>query len=213
MIQLVFEAVDAGAALDEEPVSVGYSSHEGAERASWDDDKLELFDRTHPVVHPAAGSHANFFDEGLHLGRSAEQGVGCDDTTGPTVELRPEVRTIPSDPSAAREAYPWIAFEGRWGELQPAFFNGPTGPNLKRQWTEPIDWSQGWRSRSYAVPTGGVLGTGATDFFCDAVTAGSRGLIRRLGFVGPGIRTLGVDRRRAGGRPKAGGVGPRLGGR
>jgi hypothetical protein len=88
--------------------------------------------------------------------------------------------TIPSDPAAARREFPWIAFEGRWGELQPAFFNGPTGPNLKRQWTEPIDWSQGWRSRSYAVPTGGVLGTGATDFFCDAVAAGSRGLIRLL---------------------------------
>ena len=35
----------------------------------------------------------------------------------------------------ARADYPWIAFEGRWGELQPAFFNGPTGPNLKTQWT------------------------------------------------------------------------------
>ena len=30
---------------------------------------------------PAAGSHANFFGEALFLGSSAEQGVGCDDTT------------------------------------------------------------------------------------------------------------------------------------
>jgi hypothetical protein len=179
MIQLVFEAEDAREALAEDPVEVGYSSHEGAERADWGDDKLEL-DGSHPVVYPAAGSHANKFTQALYLGSSAEAGVGCDDTQGPHVELRPTVKTIPSDPAAARAAFPWITFEGRWGELQEAFFNGPTGPNLKRQWTEPIAWSEGWRSRSYAVPTGGVLGTSATDFFCTAVETGSRGLISLL---------------------------------
>ena len=49
---------------------------------------------------------------------------------------------------------------GPLGELQPAFFNGPTGPNLKTQWTEPITWSQGWRDGSLAVPAGSVFGTG-----------------------------------------------------
>ena len=57
--------------------------------------------------------------------------MGCDDTLGPHVELRPKVKTIPSEAAAARTAFPWIEFEGRWGELQPAFFNGPTGPNMK----------------------------------------------------------------------------------
>jgi hypothetical protein len=180
MIQLVFDADDARGAITQEPDSVGYSSHEGAERADWGEDKLEVVDRTHPVVYSAAGSHANTFTDALYLGSSAEAGVGCDDTRGPHDELRPVVKTIPSDASAARTAFPWIGFEGRWGELKPAFFNGPTGPNLKRQWTEPIEWSEGWRSRSYAVPTAGVLGTGATDFFCDAVAAGSRGLVRVL---------------------------------
>ena len=150
MIQLVFDAADAAAALGEEPVAVGYSSHEGAESADWGEDKLELVDGTHPVVYPAAGSHANKYTEALYLGSSAEAGVGCDDTRGPHVELRPVVKTIPSDPAAAAAAFPWIEFEGRWGELQPAFFNGPTGPNLKQQWTEPIAWSEGWRDRSYA---------------------------------------------------------------
>ena len=28
------------------------------------------------------------------------------------------VKTIPSDSAAADKAYPWIAFEGRWGELE-----------------------------------------------------------------------------------------------
>jgi hypothetical protein len=180
MIQLVFDAADAREALGEEPESVGYSSHEGAERADWGDEKLELVDGTHPVVYPAAGSHANKFTDALYLGSSAEQGVGCDDTRGPHVELRPAVETIPSETEAAREAFPWIAFEGRWGELQEAFFNGPTGPNMKLQWTSPIEWADAWRDRSYAVPTGGVFGTGATDFFCSAVETGSSGLVRLL---------------------------------
>ena len=180
MIQLVFPAADAREALEREPTAVGFSQHEGAESADWGEDKLELVDGTHPVVYPAAGSHANFFEEALFVGSSAEQGVGCDDTSGAKVDLRPAVHTIPSDPEEAEAAFPWIAFEGRWGELQRAFFNGPTGPNLKTQWTEPIRWSEGWRDKSYAVPGGGALGTGATDFFCDAVAGGSRTLQRLL---------------------------------
>ena len=155
MIQLVFDADDARSALATEPTSVGYSSHEGAERSDWTDE--EKLDRvgTHPVVYPAAGSHANKFTAALYVGSSADAGVGCDDTRGPHRELRPSVKTIPSDAAAAGEAFPWITFEGRWGELQKAFYNGPTGPNLKTQWTTPIEWSEGWRDRSYAVPTGG----------------------------------------------------------
>jgi hypothetical protein len=186
MIQLVFDAADAEEALGRDPAEVGYSQHEGAERAAWDDEKLEVVDGTHPVVYPAAGSHANFYDSALFLGRSAEEGVGCDDTTGPSEELRPVVRTIPSDPAAARDAFPWIAFEGRWGELQQAFFNGPTGPNLKTQWTRPVTWSEDWRERSYAVPAGGVLGDDATGFFCGAVETGSN-LVRRLADNPPAV--------------------------
>ena len=179
MIQLVFDAPDARAALGTEPVEVGYSSHEGAERATWDDEKLEVVGER-PVVYPAAGSHANKYSDALWLGSSAEAGVGCDDTRGPHRELSPRVATIPSDTEAAEAAYPWIAFEGRWGELQKAFFNGPTGPNLKTQWTQPITWSEDWRDRSYAVPTGGAFGTSTTDFFCSAVAKGSRALAQLL---------------------------------
>ena len=179
-VQLVFDAADAGDALGREPVSAGYSQHEGAERADWDDDKLELVDGRRPVVYPAAGSHANFYDEALYLGSSAEQGVGCDDTRGPHVELEPRVVTIPSDAVTARRQLPWIAFEGRWGELQDAFFNGPTGPNLKRSWEEPIVASEDWRDRAYAVPTAGIFGTDATDGFCSAVERGSRALVQLL---------------------------------
>jgi hypothetical protein len=186
-VQLVFDAADAREALDRTPALVGYSSHEGAEQADWRDDKLERVG-DHPVVYPAAGSHANKYTAALYLGSSADAGVGCDDTRGPHRVVRPAVKTIPSDPEAAERAFPWIAFEGRWGELQKAFFNGPTGPSLKTSWVEPITSSEDWRDRSYAVPTTGILGTGATDFFCSAVETGSRGLVGLL--RSPGLPLL-----------------------
>jgi hypothetical protein len=192
MIQLLFAAGDAAEAISRPPVAVGYSSHEGAERADWGDEKLELVDGTHPVVYPAAGSHANKFTAALYLGSSAEAGVGCDDTLGPHIELTPDVKTIPSDATEAVGAFPWISFEGRWGELQKAFFNGPTGPNLKTQWTAPMDWADGWRDTSYAVPTGGLFGTGATDFFCSGVARGSAALARLLRDPVPLLITLAV---------------------
>jgi hypothetical protein len=108
------------------------------------------------------------------------EGFGCGDPGAPTHDLSTAVQTIPHDEAAARAAYPWIAFAGRWGELQRAFFNGPTGPNLKTQWTTPITWSEDWRDRAVAVPGGGALGTDATDFFCGAVAAGSNALRRSL---------------------------------
>jgi hypothetical protein len=193
MIQLDFDAADAQEALRQpHPVQVGYSSHEGAERATWGDDKLDVVDGTHPVVYPAAGSHANKFTGALYVGSSADAGVGCDDTRGPHVEIRPVVRTIPSDPASAAAEYPWITFEGRWGELQQAFFNGPTGPNLKEQWAAPLEWAEGWRDRSYAVPTGGILGTGATDLFCAGVEKGSAGLTSLLRNPGATLLALAI---------------------
>ncbi|HUK95890.1 MAG TPA: hypothetical protein VLU96_12680 [Gaiellaceae bacterium] len=189
MIQLDFDAPDAEQALERTPTDVGYSQHEGAERAAWGDEKLNRVDGTHPVVYVAEGSHANFYDSALFLGRSGAEGVGCDDTRGPHTQIRPVIRTIPGQEAAARKAYPWIAFEGRLGELQPAFFNGPTGPNMKLQWAQPITWSEGWRDRSYGIPAGGLLGTAATGSFCGAVATGSN-LIRRL--ANNATLTLGV---------------------
>ena len=172
MIQLVFDADDAREALARSRSRSGTARTRGPSGPTGRTTRSSTVVGTHPVVYPAAGSHANKFTEALYLGSSAEAGVGCDDTRGPHRELRPSVKTIPSDAAAAGDAFPWITFEGRWGELQKAFYNGPTGPNLKTQWTTPIEWSEGWRDRSYAVPTGGVLGTSATDLFCSGVEQG-----------------------------------------
>jgi hypothetical protein len=174
MIQLDFPAPTPEDALALKPTEVGYSQHEGGERASWGDKKLEIVDVTHPVVYPARGSHANYFASKLYLGRSAAQGVGCDDTVGPSNELRPVVKLIPTSKDQYLRTFPWLAFAGRWGERHSGFYNGPTGPNTKRQWTEPLSWAHDeWRGSSFTVPAGNSLGTSATDFFCGAVATGS----------------------------------------
>ena len=186
MIQLNFDAGTAAEALRKKPALVGFSQHEGAESAHWGDSKLEIVDGTHPVVYPALGSHANYFTSALHLGRSAAQGVGCDDTSRPSFEFRPQVSLIPTDKAAYLRSYPWLGYEGHWGEEHEGFYNGPTGPNTKLQWTEPIVWSTSeWRDKSFTVPVGTSFGGTATDFFCAAVGTGSSVLTAIVGDPSP----------------------------
>ncbi|MFL6170083.1 MAG: hypothetical protein ACJ711_10450 [Ornithinibacter sp.] len=177
MIQVEFAASDAATALQQQPTRVGYSQHEGVEIATWGDTKLEVVDGTHPVVHPAAGSHANYYDAALFLGRSGQQGFGCDDSRGPTTDARPEVALVPSDPTAVGAAYPWLDYTGRWGQREASFYNGPTGPNTKDQWTEPLTWTDTeGAAAAYAVPASGLYGTQATSSFCSIVATGSDAL-------------------------------------
>jgi hypothetical protein len=172
-IQLVFDAATPAAALATSPTAVGFSQHGGAERARWGDAKLEVVDATHPVVYPAAGSHANKYGRRLYMGRGSE-GLGCDDTTNPGSELRPRVAYVPMAQADYLPRYPWLAFEGRWGERQRSFFDGPTGPNMKVSWTAPIqDAEATWRDDSSTVPAGTLLGPSSTSAFCTAVATGS----------------------------------------
>ncbi|TDW84256.1 hypothetical protein EV137_7063 [Kribbella pratensis] len=172
-IRLVFDAATPSAALTTHPTAVGFSQHGGAERARWGDAKLELVDGTHPVVYPAAGSHANKYGRRLYLGRGSE-GLGCDDTTRPQAAIRPRVAYVPMARTDYLKQYPWLAFEGRWGERQRSFFDGPTGPNMKTSWTEPIqDAESTWRDDSNTVPAGTVLGPSGTGAFCTAIGTGS----------------------------------------
>ncbi len=174
MIQLDFDAATPAQALQKKPALVGFSQHEGAESAQWGESKLQIVDGTHPVVYPALGSHANYYTSALHLGRSAAQGVGCDDTNGPSTQLRPRVALIPSARSAYLAAYPWLGYDGHWGEEHQGFYNGPTGPTTKLQWAQPLTWAnEEWHDNSFTVPAGGSVGTTATGFFCGVVAAGS----------------------------------------
>jgi hypothetical protein len=124
MIQLNFHAADVTQALTTSPYETGYSQHEGGERAAWGDPKLQIVDGTHPVVYPALGSHANYYSDALYLGRSAAQGVGCDDTVGPSRQLRPTVINIPQAPAQYLKEFPWLGYLGRWASATRASTTG-----------------------------------------------------------------------------------------
>jgi hypothetical protein len=192
MIQLNFDAGTPEQALARGPTEVGYSQHSSAERAEWGGSKLQVVDGTHPVVYPAEGSHANFFDSQIYLMRSESEGVGCDDARGPSRTLTPDVATVPTARSDYIRSFPWLGFDGRWGERHAGVFNGPTGPNDKLQWTEPFTWAQdSWRDTSFAVPASGAVGTSATDIFCGAVAAGSEVLRRVKANPGASVLVIG----------------------
>ena len=177
MIQLVFHAPDAAAALETHPYAVAYSQHEGGERAAWNDPKLQK-DGPHPIVYPGGGSHANYYSTAIWLGRSASEGFGCDDTSPPSVRVSPTPILVPTDVDAPTDQYAWLGFEGRWGQQEAGFNNGPTGPSTKEQWFRPIEWQeQSQRDSSVQIPAVHYFGPNVTDFFCGAVAAGSNALI------------------------------------
>ena len=95
-IQLHFDADTVEEALQRPPVEVLYSQHEGAERAGWTDKKLEKVGGTHVVTYPGAGSHANYYRNALWLGRGADEGLGCDDSTGPSTRVTPRAVVVPT---------------------------------------------------------------------------------------------------------------------
>ena len=181
MIQLMFDAGSAADALQQSPTEVGYSQHQGAEKAAWTDPKLEK-KGDHPVVFVAAGSHANFFKNSLWLGHGAQEGFGCDDTRTPSRDVQTTVVLLPDAPPASASAPDaWLAFQGHWGQKEHGPNNGPTGPNMKEQWTEPVTWAdEQWRGSSTAVPLTKTLGPTTTSFFCSAVAAGSSVYLRFL---------------------------------
>jgi hypothetical protein len=167
-LQLVFNVGSARQALLTKPVDVGYAQHEGGEQADWDSEKVEKVGN-HPIVYSAAGSHASYYSTGLWLGTSAREGVGCDDTRGPSTQKPLRAVLLPSRVDSRSSPYAWLAFDGRWGEKAPGADNGPLGPNTKSRWTHPLDWQDDLRHTSIEVPAGGSLGQSVTGAFCGTV--------------------------------------------
>ena len=88
-MQIAFEANTARQALAEGPSEMILFQHAGGERADWEDSKVEK-EGTHPVVYPAAGSHATFYDSTVYVQNGSKgSGVGCDNTSEPLREVRP----------------------------------------------------------------------------------------------------------------------------
>ncbi|MGH3037977.1 MAG: hypothetical protein ACRDLZ_00990 [Gaiellaceae bacterium] len=167
-IQLVFDADTVAEALRTEPSEVGFAQHEGGESADWNDEKLEKVG-DHPVVYPAAGSHASYFTDNLWLGRSASEGVGCDNSTEPSRNVQLAAVVVPTKPPSRDATFAWLAYEGLWGEREKAPNNGPTGPNTKDRWLEPISWQDGLRQASFPVPAGRTFGPSVSGAFCSGI--------------------------------------------
>jgi hypothetical protein len=173
MMQLLFDARDADAALLVEPKVVAFAQHEGGELSDWNGGPLSRVGGTHPVLYPGEGSHAAYFLSDHWFGKSAASGFGCDNTSSPTTDVSPAVITLDN---AALPA--WLSYEGRWGEKQPSFNTGPTGPNTKTQWSAPVRWVEDeGRRGGVTLPAGGSR---VTDMFCTASAAGSRVMFRML---------------------------------
>ena len=167
-MQIAFDAANAREALAKGPDEIVLFQHSGGERAEWGDAKLKK-EGTHPIVHPAAGSHATFYDSAIYVenGRNGS-GLGCDNTTDPVRRVEPRPLLVPTDPREGTR-FEWLTFEGRWGQREKGFNNGPTGPNTKTQWTEPFSWMDGTRSTSPQFPGGFALGPTITGAFCATV--------------------------------------------
>ena len=169
MIQLLFDADTVEEALAQEPVAVAFAQHSGGETADWDAPKLEK-EGLRPVVYASRGSHASQYGPGLWLGWGQDgSGLGCDVTDGDPVRIDPEVRLIPDEIDAADDPFAWVTFGGHWGERETWVYDGPTGPALKTQWTEPVTWMEGLRADSIRVNATGLAGPAPSDIFCEVV--------------------------------------------
>jgi hypothetical protein len=186
-MQLTFESNTAAEALDEEPGEAILFQHAGGEKAKWSDSKLQK-EGTHPVVYPAAGSHASFYDSAVYVQNGQNgSGVGCDNTAEPLRELKLRPILLPE---AAPETGPfaWLSYKGRWGEREKGYNNGPTGPATKTVWREPFAWMADQRSTSPRLPGGSIVGPQVTGAFCGAVATASE--LLNLDIKSPGAATI-----------------------
>jgi hypothetical protein len=161
-----WEVVNVVLSEDERPLFVGYSQHCLGQRRDWID--TPRFDDTHPIVHVALGSHANYFTAGVHpialacvppaalavlaqlMLPPASDFAFPGETTGPAAADGPvtTIHRIEDDHPA------WISFPGFWGELQ--YFHGPgpigtipfgtspQGPAYHAVWTDPLGTLATW---------------------------------------------------------------------
>jgi len=214
MIQLAFAADSAAEALQQDPVRVAYSQHEGGEVADWDEGKVEK-EEGRPVVYVARGSHANYFQPGTYIGVArAGAGFGCEDSSDPLRRVPLEARLVPAEVSGPDSPFAWIAYEGRWGELQGEHFDGPTGPSQKGKWEKPFTWEEELRDYSERLPEGEVWGFDPVKPICAIIGFGSSLLNAFVQWPAPvgaaigvfflatvGLLVVGVPRRVFGGEP------------
>jgi hypothetical protein len=173
-MQVTFESETPAAALrsGEEPDEIILFQHAGGERAAWTDSKVQK-DGTRPVVYSAAGSHATFYDSAVYVENGQQgSGLGCDNTSEPLEEVPLRPVLLP-DRVTRTGPFEWLSYEGRWGEREKGYNNGPTGPPTKTVWREPFAWMAEQRTTSPRLPGGSIVGPQVTSAFCGAVGVAS----------------------------------------
>jgi hypothetical protein len=148
------------------PVAVGLGQHCSGETRPWAE--TERHDG-HPTVYVALGSHANYFEPGLHefdqtclpppviaLFQQAGLPLPADvAASGPAAGPK-RLGLEPARVRKVADGSPhWVAFPGFWGELEyfnapppigtVAFGTSPVGPAFHEVWCEPLATLDGWR--------------------------------------------------------------------
>jgi hypothetical protein len=172
-MQLVWDEADSPEeALQQPPSQMILFQHAGGERADWDAAKVEK-DGDHPIVYAAAGSHATFYSSAVFVENGDHgSGLGCDNTSTPLRELRPTPILLPTT-APDTGPFAWLSYQGRWGQRESGYNNGPTGPATKTQWTQPISWMEQQRTTSARLPGGTLVGPQVTSAFCGTVAFAS----------------------------------------
>ena len=167
-MQLSFESNTTAEALEEEPSEIIVFQHAGGERADWDDGRCRRKGRTRSSTRPPARTRPSTTPPSTsRTGRTAP-GVGCDNTTEPLRELRAAAGAAARNRAGRGGRSSGSATDGRWGEREKGYNNGPTGPVTKTVWREPFAWMEKQRSTSPRLPGGSIVGA-----------AGDRRLLRR----------------------------------
>src|SRR5829696_8694264 len=189
MVQLIFESGDEAEAMHAARSTYAYAQHEGLEVSSATGGKVALVDGTHPTVFAAEGSHASFFSSSRWFSNRGDTGFGCDDTSGPIEQIRPNLITLPREAPTEGE-FAWLSFRGHWGQKAPSFDNGPTGPAMKTQWSSPVGWVKAeGRDTAVKLP---FTSSPATDMFCGLATTASSIFNEALDDPGSVLLVLGV---------------------
>jgi hypothetical protein len=111
---------------DKEPDLAVYAQHRYSERRAWDAVQREGIA---PVVYPARGSHASYFEPGLHRTEA-----WWDMADGLREAPRSRLVDLDSEPPS------WLQWPGRWGATKPRYpwdLDSPPGPSEHGHWHDP----------------------------------------------------------------------------
>jgi hypothetical protein len=113
----------------DEPDLAVYAQHDYAQRRPWLEVERDGGDGP-PIVYPARGTHASYFQRGVH-----RTPAWWDIADGDGLHVRPQLIEIADPPE------PWLLWPGRWGDTRPRVPPldswSPRGPGCHAQWDDP----------------------------------------------------------------------------